>query len=294
MQDDIKEGIEIRLPIWHLESHKGQQGRILTIGGSPKYHGAPILTLLGAEVAGADLITAFMPQVHIESAKRYSLNVFLNPFKLDEFGINDVKAIGEATKNNDVMILGNGIGSNIDVKKGVLSLLSNLEIPTVLDAEALFPEILDITTNNRKGWILTPHKGEFERLFNLQPTIENVAKMADKYECTICVKGRIDFIATPGQFYKNRTGVPQMRVGGTGDVLAGIIGAYYSMGLDAFEATKTGAFLWGKCGEYLLEKMYPLSAYQMVKKYRRFISKMIVNSGKEKSENYILSGSLYN
>lgn len=279
--------VEIKLPVWDSNSHKGECGRVLVIGGSPKYYGAPIITALAAEAAGADLISVFMPSMHIEAAKLYSLNLILHTFHHEEMGIHDVQKIHKNIEKCDVIIIGNGIGygssntafsavsNNIDVQKGILSILSGITLPVVLDGEALFPAILKINPSNMSKWIITPHREEFRRLFNMDVTLENVVKCSDKYGITICVKGCVDYIAAPGILYQNTTGVPQMRVGGTGDALAGIIGAYYSMNMDAFNAAKSGAFLWGKCGEHMLKYNFSFSAYKMIAQYPSMINELI-------------------
>jgi|GEM_PF-879550 len=298
MLERWNERVEVKLPVWQLDSQKGEHGRVLVIGGNCTYYGAPILAALGAEVAGADLITLILPNQHIEAAKRYSLNFFLHSFKQSELNVYDVKPIYDITKGNDVVVIGNGIGKRHDVQKALLSLLSILDIPVIIDAEALIPEIFSIKEIHRQKWILTPHRGEFRRLFGCEANEKNVNDMAQKYSVAICAKGMIDHIATAEGEYQNRTGVPQMRVGGTGDALAGIIAGYCSMGLSFFNAIKSATFLWGKCGEYLFQKRYSLSAYEMILTYKSVVAKMIKKGSQfqetEELQEMITSSNFYN
>lgn len=272
----MQESVELKLPVWALDSHKGQQGRVMVIGGSPRYYGAPVLAALGAEAAGADLITACIPAEHIEAAKCSSLNFFLRKFVGPFLSVRDVEDVLSASEECDVVVIGSGLGDNAETKQAVLDILRQLDMPVVIDAGALLPEVLDVRGIDKKqSWLLTPHHREFRRVFGCEPTAENVMIAAHKHELTLCVKGMIDYVASQSAFYENRTGVPQMRVGGTGDALAGIIGAYYSMGMDAFNAAKTGIFFWGKCGERMMQKNYTLSACTMLRYYPRFVSKII-------------------
>lgn len=293
----MQESIELKLPVWHLDSYKGQQGRVLVVGGSSMYYGAPILASLGAEAAGADLVTMFIPREHLCAAKNYSLNLFLREFVGHSLSMQDVGNIISASDKCDVVVIGNGIGQDSGVVDAVQEILRKLDIPVVLDAEALMPQILDIR-GKKQSWLLTPHGREFKRLFESEPTVENIRKMAQKHEITLCVKGMIDYVASPNLFYENRTGVPQMRIGGTGDALAGIIAAYYSMGMDAFNAAKTGVFFWGKCGERMMQKNHTLLAYSMLRYYPAFVSK-IIRLATERGEsgdflNAIVTSNLYN
>jgi hydroxyethylthiazole kinase-like uncharacterized protein yjeF len=272
----MHESIELKLPIWGLDSHKGQIGKVIVIGGSKEYHGAPILSALGAEAGGADLITMFLPEEHITAAKIHSLNTFLNGFKGEELTKKEEKSILLACKDNDVMVIGNGLGKSSNTKQAIIDLLMKVDMPVVIDADALLPEILEVRSKYKsKSWLLTPHYEEFRRVFGCEPSSKGVQDAAIKHDLTICLKGRVDYIASPNAFYQNKTGVPQMRIGGTGDVLAGIMGAYYSLNMDAFSAAKTAAFLWGRCGEYMMRKNFILSATNMLKYYPRFVSKVV-------------------
>ncbi|CAL7962928.1 ADP-dependent (S)-NAD(P)H-hydrate dehydratase [Alphaproteobacteria bacterium] len=260
------------LPTWDLESHKGQSGRVVIVGGSVQYYGAPIFVALGAEAAGADLIDVCLPREHIGTAKRWSLNFFLHPFADENLSCNDIENVCSVAKNADAVVIGNGVGTASETQKAVLAILDNIhDKPVVIDAEALIPAILDVYKKDRHCWVLTPHKGEFMKLFNLSPTTQNVNNTANKFHFTICLKGIADYITSGKEFYENHTGIPQMRVGGTGDVLAGIMACYLAQNLPPFVAAKLSAYFFGKCGEALAKKAHSFSAYQLLKFYPRFL-----------------------
>lgn len=252
-------------PFFEKNSHKGEKGRVMIVAGSHLYYGAPIFTALAAERSGADLITLFLPEKHVETAKNYSLNLFLHAFVQHDLGLKDIGLIVDETKRNDVLIIGNGVGTDQDTKKAIIKILEEVAIPVVLDAEALFPEVLNI--KRKSEWVVTPHKGEFKRLFNAEPNEENVAKMSRQHDMTILLKSPIDIIGCKGEISLNNTGCPQMRVGGTGDALAGIVGSYISQGLSLKDAAFSGAYYWGKCGEKIIEKQTSLTTLEMIKSF---------------------------
>jgi hydroxyethylthiazole kinase-like uncharacterized protein yjeF len=257
------------LPFKDPNSHKGEKGKVIIVAGNHKYYGAPIITALAAESSGADLITMFMPQEHISTAKSYALNFFLEPFVVGNLGLKDIGLIIEAAKNNHAMVIGNGLGIDIDTQKAILYILAEINIPVVIDAEALIPEIL--TIKRKSEWLLTPHKQEFYRVFNIEATPENIANMAKKHQITIVVKGKDDIIASPTKVHINSTGCPQMRVGGTGDALAGIICSYIAQGMSPLSAAISACYYYGKSGEELATLKQSFTAEDLVRFYPEFL-----------------------
>ncbi len=241
------------LPKRDPNSHKGQNGRVVVVGGCRGYYGAPIIAGLAAEKSGVDAVTLFLPPSHVEAAKGYSLNFFIKPMMFDEIGLYDVKAIHDAVDAADVLLIGNGLGVGFDVKKTVLSILCGIEKrkPVVIDAQAILPEILEIYKPNEHNWIITPHKTEMMRLSGMPGIIDELIEWALSKKLVICLKGKVDHIidGRNGVTYDNETGTPYMSVGGTGDALAGIISAYISTGMDMVTAARLATFLWGLCGQ---------------------------------------------
>lgn len=269
------------LPRRKQASHKGQNGRVIIVGGSRGYYGAPIIAGLAAEKTGIDAVTIFLPPSHIEAAKGYSLNFFLKPMMLDEIGLYDVRAIHEAIESADVLLIGNGLGKGFDVKKVILSILAGIDESkkVVIDAQAILPEVLALYKAEKHSWIFTPHKGELSRLAgrdNLHEILpeEQVLDELINYSITqklmVCLKGPIDRVidGKNNKIYENRTGTPYMSVGGTGDALAGIIAAYLSLGLNPIDAMRLAVFLWGLCGEKINRQ---LTAYEMLTIWPDFI-----------------------
>lgn len=263
--------LEPYLNNWEENSHKGQFGKVLIIGGSPNYHGAPILTALGAEKAGADLITLFIPEEIANTTRNYSLNFFVKNFKDDVLTVDDVSSIIAESQNVHSVIIGNGIGKDSDTKDALLKLLSNLQCPTVIDAEGLIPEILEMK-DKHSNWILTPHMQEFQRLFGFDTKRYDIEEISKQYEFTICLKGAEDIIANSETLLHSKTGVPQMRIGGTGDVLAGIIGSYVAQGYNNIQSCLNACHYYGKSAESLVKTQRNFSAQELINYYPKYLA----------------------
>jgi NAD(P)H-hydrate epimerase len=261
-----------KLPVFDKSSYKGQHGKVLIIGGSHKYYGPPIFNAAAAESAGADLITLFLPEAHVQTAKNYSLNLFIESFVHQDLGLKDIALIIQAAEKHDAILIGSGIGTDPDSKRAIKLIISEISKPLVLDADALHPDILDVKRNSE--WLITPHKGEYKRLFGENPELDSVHKLAQKHNMCIVAKGATDIIAYNDQIYSNTTGCPQMRVGGTGDALAGIITSYIAQGLSIFDAAVSSCHYFGKLGSSLLESEQNLTTLKMIKGYSSFIKRL--------------------
>jgi len=211
-------------------SRKGENGKLLIIAGSKKFHGAAMLAIL--------------------AARRFVDLVFFYPAEKDPYLINAVKTIPEVIvlqklekiEEMDCILFGNGIGNaKVDLKK--------LKGKLVVDADGL----KQIKGKIPKGAILTPHEGEFKMLFGASGSEKNVRAMAKKYNCIILKKGPVDIISDGKKVYKNKTGNPGMTKGGTGDVLAGVVAALFCKN-NGYEAAVEGAKLTGKAGDRLMKK----------------------------------------
>ncbi|MBU0727930.1 NAD(P)H-hydrate dehydratase [Patescibacteria group bacterium] len=240
------------------DSHKGENGKVMIIGGSQMFHGAPILCSLGAEYSGVDLVFPFLPKAHADAAKTYSLNFILHTFVEDVLSNKDVKTIVNFSKKMDVVVMGPGLGTDPKTKIAVKSLLKNLSVPTVVDASALF-----YTNIFPKNTVLTPHRGEFKELTGDDPTPENVQKWAKDLGVTIVCKGPEDIIADGDEIAINDTGNSLMTVGGTGDVLSGLIGGLIAQGMTPFDAGKYATKILGQTAENLSDMQSSIRAVDL-------------------------------
>jgi len=239
-------------------SHKGENGKIMIIGGSPMFHGAPILCALAAENAGVDLVFPFMPPCHLDAAKTYSLNFILQGFQENILTSKDVKGILNFSQQVDAVVIGPGLGKDARTRTAVKSILAHLKVPTVVDASALM-----YTNNLPEVCCLTPHRGEFLNMTGEDPTPKNVQKWSKNLKATIVCKGPEDIIAYGNEVAINNTGCALMTVGGTGDVLSGFIGGLMAQGMSPLEAGKYATRVLGTLAENLGEMENSIQAIDL-------------------------------
>lgn len=259
----------MKLPERARISHKGEQGRVAIVAGSKEYYGAPIYNALGAECSGADLITLFLPEQHLQIAKSSSLNLFLREYVKGDLGLKDLGLILNESEKNHVLLMGSGLGHDKDTLRVIKLILENVKIPVVLDAEALFPDILEI--KHEANWVITPHRGEFKRLFGMEATESNVIECAKNHGITVLLKAPIDIISNGVSTYANATGCPEMRVGGTGDGLAGITASFISQGLTPYEAACSAAHYFGLAGEDLAKHNFCFTTQELLGHFPKFV-----------------------
>lgn len=250
------------------DSHKGENGKVMIIGGNAHFHGAPILCALGAEYSGVDLVFPFLPPCHAQVARTYSLNFLVRTFEEDHLTAKDVKQILNASEKADVIVMGPGLGSEKSTQSAVKTLLSKLEIPTVIDADALI-----YTNSLPKITVLTPHRGEFRTLTGEEPTPENIQKWAKNLNATIVCKGPEDIIADTDEVVINKTGNALMTVGGTGDVLSGLIGGLIAQQYNPVEACRTATSILGEAATMLAQGQNSLRAQELINMIPRMLHK---------------------
>lgn len=256
-----------KFPLPARHTRKGENGRVAIIAGSPLIHGAPILAAQGALAAGVDLVRLFLPDCHVEVARQRELNLFVSGFGGDSFTTNAATEISaDCADWPDALLV--GCGFLADEQTAVEVFLQRTPGPVVLDAGALFAAVLPIV-GERGSVLLTPHAGEFRRLFECEPSPQTVRASAKEYGVTILCKGPVDLIASPEAYAENATGNALMTVGGTGDCLAGICAGLMARGLNPFAAACLAAHRWGKAGDRLAKKYAVVGASDLLKAFRR-------------------------
>lgn len=223
----------LSLPDRNPISHKSTYGKLLLIGGSISYTGAISLCARSAVRAGAGLVSVGVPQSIYEITAVKNEEAMPFPLPDDTNGIlhaNAENIILNAMQKNDVCVLGPGLGRSEGLSRMLLSLIATAPIPLVLDADALFALADDLTVLKKaKGpVILTPHAGEMKRLGGIQTgdRLVDARRFAETHGCILVLKGHRTICAFPnGACYIIDAGNPGMAKGGSGDVLAGIIGA---------------------------------------------------------------------
>lgn len=214
------------LPRRPRTAHKGDFGKIFILAGSEGYTGAPVLAARAALRTGAGLVYLAVPrEIYPIIAAKCDESM---PFPLPE----DYAAILERSRSCDVALVGPGLGRAPKTEKLVLSLLADLEIPVVLDADGInaLAGHIDILDKRSPLTVLTPHEGEFTRLTGcalpVKDRLSAARDFARAHGCILVLKGHGTVTAAPdGAAWINASGNPGMAKGGSGDVLAGMIAA---------------------------------------------------------------------
>ncbi|NIO22211.1 MAG: NAD(P)H-hydrate dehydratase [Candidatus Aenigmarchaeota archaeon] len=244
-------------PKW---SHKGDFGRLLVIGGSKRYTGAPALAALSALASlrsGVDLVLVAAPKRAADIVARFSPNLITEAFEGDHFTAKHVKDILKLSKDFDAISIGSGLGVDKETRKFVTKFIEKIRKPCVIDADAI-----KALKKKRLGenFVLTPHAYEFYHISGEKPKYDItgrakvVEKFAKKINSTILLKGAIDIISDGKRTALNKTGNPYMTTGGTGDVLTGICGSLLAQKIPPFKAACASAYITGKAGDVAVKK----------------------------------------
>lgn len=246
--------------------HKGDFGRLLVIGGSKNFIGTPTLVAKAAYKTGVDLVTVACPG-YVAERMPFDPNIIINPLNSEFYLSGDDldKILG---LNFDAVVVGSGIGTKDETKSLLKKLLRKIQKPILIDADALKLIKVKYLGENH---ILTPHSMEFKILFGeyeeeFENKIEMVERFSKKTNAIIVLKGPVDIISDGKKTRLNKTGNVGMTVGGTGDVLAGIIGAI-STRAENFQAACAGVFLSGLTGDLCYEKFdYSFTATDVIER----------------------------
>ena len=250
------------IPTRKRSSRKGDNGKVLVVGGSYMYHGAPILSSLAALRTGTDLVYTAVPKNNVQSTRAISPDLIVIPLadsKLTRGSVN--KLLGQIPKDLDSATIGMGLAiQDVEALKILVKSLLDRDVRLSLDASALVKSILPIIKG--KNVIVTPHSGEFYRLFGEEIPHEKkiqvnfIEKIAKKYSVIILLKGQTDIISDGTKTFQNsKTDSCAMTVGGTGDVLSGIIAGLLSRNRNSLESSATAAYLNGLAGKFVQGKI---------------------------------------
>lgn len=246
----LTEGIVRKfIPTRMIDSRKGDNGKVLVVGGSYMYHGAPILSSLAALRTGSDLVYTAVPKNNVQATRAASPDLIVIPLadsKLTRGAVN--KLLGQIPAGIDSAAIGMGLAiQDIEALKLLVNSLLDNDVRISLDASGLISQILPIIKG--KNVVVTPHDGEFKRLFgddtpsDKKTRISTTEKHAKKNSITILLKGHDDIITDGANTFINSKKIPGMTVGGTGDVLSGIVASMLSRNRNILESATSAAFL---------------------------------------------------
>ena len=273
-------------------SHKGQNGEVLVIGGSARYHGAPLMA--------ARMAAKLVDFVYFYSTPENKQLVRKMKNGLAEFIAVPRQLVYKYAVHSDVILIGPGLGLDQNTRRFVNSMLKKFPHKKfVLDAGALRlvnTKLLPLRLRGRERGlravhnssqpplilrggdgvrcILTPHRQEFRAAFAVAPTPANVQAMVKEYQCVIVLKGPEDIICSPRGCLRNKTGNAGMTKGGTGDVLSGLIAGLAAKN-DLFLAVGVGAYINGLAGDQLKKRMsYYFSASDLIAAVPKVLKKL--------------------
>lgn len=248
-------------------SHKGQNGEALIIGGSEDYAGCLALAGLAALRTGIDWITIAAPEKVGWAVQSLSPDLVVKKFKGKHFTTKHVKEILKLSKNFDAVLIGNGIGRKSD--SFVKQIVKKIKKPLVIDADG----IKAIELKDAKNAILTPHKKELKLLLHKSKLTEKEIQK-NINDNVIVITGPVDRIISKNKIKNNKTGNAGMTVGGTGDVLAGIALGFLAQKHSKFDSALLAAKINGNLGDKLKKKKgYSFIASDLVEDLKKIQKK---------------------
>jgi hydroxyethylthiazole kinase-like uncharacterized protein yjeF len=258
---DVTLAVKPRLP----EAHKGMFGRLLVVGGSKVFSGAPALAALAALRTGIDIAIIAAPETTATTISSMSPALISVKLKGKHLNTNNLPDLMEELDSATAVVLGPGLGLHNETKEAIKEIIEHLNkkgTPTLLDADGL-KAFSEFKHKLNCPLVLTPHAKEYEILSgnrlpkDMKGRVEEVQRIASKLGATILLKGPVDVVTNSERTKLNFTGNAGMTVGGTGDILSGVVGGLLAMGADPFCAAAAGAFINGAAGDFVaVEKGY--------------------------------------
>lgn len=262
------------------DTHKGDYGRVLLICGAQGYTGAPVLAAQAALRCGSGLVYVAVPEkIYPIVAGKLDAQIVV-PMPCDEEGRFSVYALPKLLQmlpRMDACLIGPGLGRSFEIEQLVCALIRESNIPIVLDADGLnvMAGHIDVLREAACPVVLTPHEGEFARLIisDGPDRVRGSIALADQTGCVVLRKGHETVITDGTAVWLNRTGNPGMAVGGSGDVLAGILVSILGRGVESLEAAAAAAWVHGTAGDLCASRMgqYAMGPADLVQTLSAFL-----------------------
>jgi NAD(P)H-hydrate epimerase len=253
------------LPPRSLESHKGDFGRALLIGGSRGMAGSISLSGMAALRGGAGLVKLAVPDVCVETVAGFEPSYMTVPLPCDERGRISAAArepLAAAVQEATCIACGPGLGQTDDLREIIEWLYTSVDKPMVFDADGLnnLAKRSEPLAGAGGARILTPHPGEFGRLaresnLSTDAAQERAAELASRFGVVLVLKGHRTLVTDGRERFRNSTGNPGMATGGTGDVLTGLTTALLGQGLSAVDAACLAVHIHGRAGDLAAQEL---------------------------------------
>ncbi len=250
-------GDMLRYPVPRPSSHKGDNGKLMVIGGGP-YFGAPAMSAMSALRIGTDSVRVFTPESSYREVAAASPVLMATKLPGDRLDDGSVDMLLRESSGYGAVLIGPGLGASEDALQAAARFMRGCKVPMVIDADAIAAS---------KGMqmavptVLTPHAGEFARISGGRSPEE----VASAMNAVVLLKGKDDVVTDGKKTRINSSGTPAMTGAGTGDVLAGAVAGLLAKGMDAFDAACLAAYICGKAGEEAFEsKSFGLIATDVI------------------------------
>jgi len=250
------------------KSHKGENGKLLVVGGSDDYVGCLALAGLAALRAGVDIVTVAAPKKVAWAINCISPDLITKKFNCTDFSVKDASQVIKLSKDFDAVLIGNGMREKSD--SFVQKVCKGIKKPIVLDAQA----VRSVSMKDLDNCMLTPHKKEFD-IFVKNSRINKEKVQKHLRTNVLLLKGKVDKIFSRDKIKLNQTGNEGMTKGGTGDVLAGLCAGFLAQGVPLFDAACNGAYINGLVGDRLKKsKGYAFIASDIVEDIKKVVKKL--------------------
>jgi NAD(P)H-hydrate epimerase len=248
------------------DAHKGDFGHVLVLAGSTGKMGAGWLTSKAALRSGAGLVTFGMPSTAFERFDNRFAEVMVEPIedrKSGHFVADSLANIKTLCQKKSVVAFGPGIGTHRNTAEATVAIASKLNIPLVIDADALnnISGNLKMLQRRLKETVLTPHPGEMSKLTKLDTKsilknrVDVVRSFSVSNKIFTVLKGNRTLVGTPkGRIFVNTTGNPGMATAGMGDALTGMIAAFIARKMPTLEAVLAAVYIHGLAGDLTSSK----------------------------------------
>lgn len=249
------------------DAHKGDFGTVLVIAGSSSMRGAASFAALGALRSGAGLVRVASVEKCIDTVSVLAPEATFIELDSDDYGYmlydSSREPLAEAMKKADTIVIGCGMGVTPDTIELTKFVAANTDCPVVIDADGIncIAKDIDILRKKNSDIIITPHMGEMARLLRCETSMIADKRLlvaeqyAMQYGITVVLKGAGTIVASHNSVAVNHTGNAGMSVGGSGDVLAGMIGAAIAQGCGVFDGTCAGVYMHGLAGDTAAKKL---------------------------------------
>ncbi|MEJ2772033.1 MULTISPECIES: NAD(P)H-hydrate dehydratase [unclassified Stygiolobus] len=240
---------------------KGDNGRVLIIGGSYTFSGAPTLSALAALRTGADLVYVASPEETARIIAGFSPDLISIKLKGKNISKENLEELRPWIDRADVVVIGPGMGmepETVEASRVIVDYLKSLDKPAVIDADALKANAGRELYPNA---VITPHAGEFKIFFgetvkeSIRERVKQVIDAAKRCRCTVLLKGYVDVISNGSEFRLNKTGNPALAIGGTGDTLTGIVATFMAQKVNPYTSAYMGVFVNSLAGSTAYQKL---------------------------------------